>query len=309
MPSLSEQSDDTRKQTAGRDHPTVLYVGVLAVAIIGIGHGAIFVRVADADPIVIAAFRLGVATLVLAPLTLIFAFSELRALNRRELRLIAGAAIFLALHFATWIASLDFTSIANSVVLVTLNPVWLALYGLVVLRVPPGRLTWFSIVLAVAGSVIIAVGSAAGGNSSLLGDLLALAGGVCFAGFLLFAQRARQTVALLPFVTLAYGGGALLLWVAVVALGLPVAGLTTETYGAMIAVALFSQVIGHTGYNWAVRAIPPTLLAITLLGEPVLATLFGWLYFGEGFGWPTALGGVLILVGIWLGTRANAQSR
>ena len=287
------------------DHPTAVYVSVLAVALIGIGHGAIFVRVAEADPIVIAAFRLGVATVVLAPVTLIFAYTDLRRLNRRELQLIAGAAVFLALHFATWIASLDFTSIANSVVLVTLNPVWLALYGLIILGVRPGRLTWFSIALAVAGSVIIAVGSAAGGSTSLLGDLLALAGGIFIAGFLLLAQKARQTVALLPFVSLVYGGGALLLWIAVLALGLPVAGLSTQTYGALIAVALVSQVIGHTGYNWAVRAIPPTLLAVTLLGEPVLATLFGWIYFGEGFGWPTAFGGALILAGIWLGTRAS----
>jgi len=72
----------------------------------------------------------------------------------------------------------------------------------------------------------------------------------------------------------------------------------------MIALALISQIIGHTGYNWAVRAIAPTLLAITLLGEPVLSALLGWLYFGEGIGWPTALGGALILTGIWLGTRA-----
>lgn len=281
----------------------------MTVALIGIAHAAIFVRLADADPIVVAAFRLAIAAVVLAPVTLLFAYSDLRALTGRELRLIAAAAVFLALHFATWIASLDFTSIANSVVMVTLVPVWLALYGMLVLRVPPGRLIWLSIVLAVSGSVIITVGSATGGGTSLGGDLLAAAGGLFFAGFFLLAQRVRQTVALLPFVTLVYGGAAVLLWIAVLALGLPVAGLSATTYGAVIALALFSQVIGHTGYNWAVRAIPPTLLAVTFLGEPVLATLLGWVYFGEGFGWPTALGAVLILTGIWLGMRANSRSR
>ena len=108
--------------------------------------------------------------------------------------------------------------------------------------------------------------------------------------------------------TLVYGAAALLLWVAVIALGLPVAGLSLTTYGAVIALALISQVIGHTGINWAVRAIPPTLLAIVILGEPVLSSLFGWAYFGEGIGWPTALGGALILAGIWLGTRAGGVS-
>ena len=290
-----------------RDHSPAVFIGVLAVALVAMGHGAIFVRLADADPIVVAAFRLGIATVVLAPFTLVFALSDLRALTTREIRLIAGAATFLALHFATWITSLDFTSIANSVVLVTLNPVWLALYGLLILRTPPGQLTWLSIAFAVAGSVIIALGSAGGGNTSLLGDFLALIGGICFAGFLLFAQKARQSVALLPFVTLIYGGAAVWLWLAVIVLTLPVTGLTANTYGALIAIALVSQVIGHTGYNFAARAVPTTLLAVTLLGEPVFATLFGWLYFGEGFGWPTALGGVLILAGIWLGTRANGQ--
>ena len=278
------------------------------MALVSVGHAAIFIRIADADPIVVAAFRLGIATLALAPVTLIFAYSDLRALTRRELRLIAGAAVFLALHFATWIASLDFTSIANSAVLVTLNPVWLALYGLIILRVQPGRRTWLSIALAVLGSMIIALGSAAGGSTSLLGDLLALAGGFFIAGFLLIAHRVRQTVALLPFVTLVYGAAAVLLWIVVIALGLPVAGLTGTTYGAVIALALISQVIGHTGINWAVRAIPATLLAIVILGEPVLTAMLGWAYFGEGVGWPTALGGVLILSGIWLGTRAGGAS-
>lgn len=287
------------------DHSPALYAIVMTIALVSVGHAAIFVRVADADPIVVAAFRLGIATLVLAPVTLFFAYSELRALTRKELRLIAGAAVFLALHFATWIASLDFTSIANAVVLVTLNPVWLALYGLVILRVQPGHRMWLSIVLAIAGSVVIAVGSAAGGSTSLFGDGLALAGGIFIAGFLLIAQKARQTVALLPFVTLVYGIAAALLWAAVIALGLPVTGLSGTTYGAMIALALISQVIGHTGINWAVRAIPPTVLAIVILGEPVLASLFGWAYFSEGIGWPTALGGALILAGIWLGSRAG----
>lgn len=292
-----------------RDHPPALYAGVMVLALVSVGHAAIFVRLADADPIVVAAFRLGIATLALAPVTLVFAWPELRAMSARQLRLIAGASVFLALHFAAWIASLDFTSIANAVVLVTLSPVWLALYGLLVLRVRPGRLTWASIALAVVGSIVIAAGSAAGGSTSLVGDLLALAGGIFIAGFLLLAQRARQSVHLLPFATLVYGAAAVQLWIVVLALGLPVSGLTGTTYGAMIALALVSQVVGHTGINWAVRAIPPTLIAVAILAEPLLSSLFGWLYFAEAIGWTTAAGGALILSGIWLGTRPGAIAR
>lgn len=309
MARLSKQGARAADGKTNGERPPALYISVLTVALVSVAHGAIFVRLAEADPIVIAAFRLGIATAVLAPITLIFAYSDLRALTGRQLRLIAGAAVFLALHFVTWIASLDFTSIANSVVLVNLNPMWLALYGLLVLRVKPGRLTWFSIAVAVTGSVILAVGSAADGGASVFGDLLALAGGLFIAGFLLLAQETRQSVALLPFVTLVYGAAAAMLWIAVIALDLPVAGLTPTTYGAMIALAVFSQIIGHTGINWAVRSIPPTLIALIFLGEPVLAALFGWAYFGEGLSWTTALGGVLILAGIWLGTRPGGASQ
>ncbi|MFT5182784.1 MAG: hypothetical protein ACI8S3_002677, partial [Alphaproteobacteria bacterium] len=107
MARLSKQGARAADGETSGERPPALYISVLTVALVSVAHGAIFVRVAEADPIVIAAFRLGIATLVLAPVTLIFAYSDLRAITGRQLRLIAGASVFLALHFATWIASLD----------------------------------------------------------------------------------------------------------------------------------------------------------------------------------------------------------
>ena len=291
---------------AARAESPVTYTIVLVAALIAVAHAAIFVRMADADPLVTAAYRMLIASAVLLPLAAVTARQEIKRLNRREWQLIGGAAIFLALHFATWIASLDFTSIANSVVLVTLTPVWLAVWAVVALRQPPGRRTWLAVGLALAGSLVMGSGSARVGLETLFGDGLALAGGILFVGFLLLAEAARRTIGIVAFVTLVYSGAAILLWAAVFALGLPVVGLSLETYLAFIGLGLVSQIIGHTGFNWAVRAISPMVLALLFLMEPLLSTALGWFYFGEGFARETAIGGVLILMAIYLGVRARA---
>jgi len=290
---------------AARAESPVTYTVVLVAALIAVAHAAIFVRLADADPLVTAAYRMLIASAVLLPLAAVTARQEIRRLDRREWKLIAGGAVFLALHFATWIASLDFTSIANSVVLVTLTPVWLAIWAVVALRQPPGRRTWLAVGLALAGSIIMGWGSARLGIETLLGDGLALLGGLLFVGFLLLAEAARRTVGIVAFVTLVYSGAAILLWAAVFALDLPLVGLSVETYLAFIGLGLVSQIIGHTGFNWAVRAISPMILALLFLTEPLLSTALGWVYFGEVFARETAIGGVLILAAIYLGVRAS----
>lgn len=286
----------------------LLYSTVIVVALVAVGHAAIFVRMAEADSLVIAAYRMLIAALVLLPFALYTGWEELRKLTRREWGLIGLGSVFLALHFATWIEGVARTSIANSVVLVTLTPVWLALWSLVALRRPPGARLWAAILLAVGGSAIMAWGSMKLGLDSLLGDALALAGGLFFAAFFLVAENIRRSVGVMVFVVLVYAGAALLLWVPVLGLGLPVSGFSGETYFALVAIAVISQVIGHSGFNWAVRVISPMVLALALLAEPILSAALGWIYFREGFGVETVLGGVLILGAIYLGMRAESGS-
>lgn len=290
---------------AARAESPITYAVVLVAALVAVAHAAIFVRLADADPLVTAAYRMLIASLVLLPLAAVTARQEIRKLDKREWNLIGGAAVFLALHFATWIASLDFTSIANSVVLVTLTPVWLVVWAAVALRQPPGRRIWLVVGLALAGSAVMGSGSARVGMESLFGDGLALVGGILFVGFLLLAEAARRTIGIVVFVTLVYSGAAILLWAAVFALSLPLVGLSLETYLAFIGLGLVSQIIGHTGFNWAVRGISPMVLALLFLTEPLLGTALGWFYFGEGFARETAIGGVLILAAIYFGVRAS----
>lgn len=289
-------------------HRFALTIAFLLVGLAAVAHGAIFARLADADPIMISAFRTGVAALIILPVGLVTGWTAIRAGGAMVLvRAIVGGG-FLALHFATWIASLDHTSIANSVILVTMSPVWLALYAVLVQREPVGRAVVFCVALSLVGSAIVGLYGTGegGGESGLFGDGLALLGGICMAGYLLTGQRAMVTgrshrVPLLAYLGLCYTAAALFLWTAVLVLGLQIGGLSETTYLAMIGAGLVSQVIGHSTYNWALKRFSPRFVAVCLLGEPVLSTLLGLAYFGEQVNPMVIFGGAFILAAVYIG--------
>lgn len=272
-----------------------LILGVLAVS-----TGAIFARLADAPALVTAAYRVGLATVVLGPLAWWRARDELRALSAGDWRLAVLSGLFLALHFATWISSLDYTSVANSVVLVNTNPLWVGLLTPLITREPIRRAALISILISVAGGVIIGMGDFATGGRALWGDALALAGSICAAVYLLLGRRLRQRLSLLAYVFICYGSAALFLWAGVISLGLPVRGFSSATWGAFWAMALFTQLVGHTCYNWALKWFSAGLIAVSLLGEPIGSTILAYFLFQEGLTWLKFLGGGLILLAIYV---------
>jgi len=278
----------------------VLFVGVLAVS-----SGAIFVRLSDAPALVTAAWRLTFATLLLLPYALWKARGELRQLSRRELGLGALAGLFLALHFATWISSLDFTSVANSTVLVNTTPVWVALMTPWLTRDSVSRRAWLGIAASVAGGIVIGLGDFAGGSRAMLGDGLALAGSLALAFYMLCGRNLRAKLSLPAYLTVCYSSATVLLWACVLAAGLPATGFNAKTWGALFGMALVSQHLGHSSYNWAMKYFSAGFIAVCLLGEPVLSSLLAWWLFGEALTWGKAAGGALILLGIYLAATGN----
>jgi drug/metabolite transporter (DMT)-like permease len=273
-----------------------LCAGVLAVS-----TGAIFARLAgEAPALVIAAYRVGLAGAVVVPLAWIRARDELLSLSRHELFLAGLSGLFLALHFGTWISSLDYTSVANSVVLVNTNPLWVALFTPLITgeRIKPA--VALGILISVAGGIIIGIGDFATGGTALLGDALALAGSVCAAVYLLLGRKLRRRLTLLAYVGVCYGSAAAILWFFVLALRLPVSGFSGSTYAYFWAMALITQLIGHSSYNWALRWFSASLIAVSLLGEPIGATIMAWFLFNEKLTVAKVIGGGLILAAIAL---------
>jgi len=281
-----------------------LVSGVLAVS-----TGAIFARLAEAPSLVIAAYRVGLATLLLTPIAWLKVRDELLNLSLRELKLAAVSGLFLAFHFASWISSLEYTSVANSVVLVNTNPLWVGLLTPLLTKERIKTAVAISIIISVAGGIIIGAGDFATGSRALLGDFLALLGSICAAFYLLLGRNLRRKLSLLAYIFVCYGCAALFLWVIVLGLKLPVTGFSTNTYATFWAMAIIAQLIGHSSYNWALKWFSATLIAISLLGEPIGSTILAYIIFDEGLTGSKVIGGLLILSAICLSAASENRTR
>lgn len=282
----------------------------LLIGVVAVSFGAIFLRLAGDDtPVLIKSlYRVGLATLLLLPFALRTARPEWQKLTRREWLLVVGAGGFLALHFMTWIASLNYTTVASSVVLVTTNPLWVALLTPFVSTERVSARTWAGILLSVAGGAVIGWGDFGTGTEALWGDALALMGALSAAGFLLIGRRVRQKLSLLAYVVPMYGSGAVVLLLLALLQQLPLVGYDNMTYVWLVAVALIPQLIGHTSYNWALQWFSPSLIAVTLLGEPMLSTLWAYLFLNESVAPATFYGGALILVGVFFAVQGEQRA-
>ena len=293
----------------------------LLVAILAVSTASIFIRFAqrEAPSLVIAALRLTIASLVLMPVALTRYRGELRALTRSDLLFGLLSGVFLAIHFATWISSLEYTSIASSVVLVSTGPLWVALLSPIFLKEPLTRPVLFGMTLALLGGLMIGLSDSCqldGGltcppfskfvqGKAFLGNILALAGAWAVAGYLMIGRRLRAAMALIPYIFVVYGSAAICLLVAMILAGQSPGGYSQLIYVWIFLLALVPQLIGHTTYNWALRYLPAALVSITTLAEPVGSAILAFVILQEA---PTRLivfGGVLILAGIYLASRTG----
>ena len=162
--------------------------------------------------------------------------------------------------------------------------------------------------LAIAGAAVVS-GSGQGGEGALLGDALAVAGGIAMAGYFLLSREAQSALSFRNYLGIAYGVAGAVLWAAVFLTDTQATGFDSKTWWALAGMAAVSQLIGHSGYNWSLRHLDPLFVAVVSVGEPVLASLLGWWLIGEALDWRTGAGGLLILGGIALATLAAASTR
>ena len=287
------------------DAPRIHPYFILVSGILAISTGAIFARLADAPALVVAAYRVGLASLLLFPVACWKAHDELRCLSSKDLKTAFLAGAFLAMHFATWISSLKFTAISNSVVLVSTSPLWVGILAPLLIKEKIKRMTLLSILLSLVGCVIIGYGDFSSGGRALWGDFLALMGGLCAAGYLILGKALREKLSLLVYVAICYGSAAIILWIVVLMMGLKISGFSNQTLYAIWAMALISQMIGHSSYNWALRYCSTTLVALGFLGEPVGSTILAYFLFNEQLTPTKTVGGIIILVAIYMAAKGE----
>lgn len=293
---------------------------ILGVAVLIFSSSAILVRHSQTEGVAsfaIAAWRMGLAAVVL--LIVVAAQKARRSdataapnMTSREMWLAAVAGVFLAAHFASWISSLAYTSVASSTALVTTNPIWIALFSFVVLREKLSRWLVAGVAAALGGSALIfladysRVATVASPNP-LLGNSLALLGSLTVCGYLLIGRKLGRSSApappLLQYLTVVYSASAVTLLLLCVVTGTALIGFSTSAWLCLAGLALGPQLLGHSAINWALRHVSATFVAVVILGEPVASALLAWLFFGETFSTLQFCGFVVLLSGIYLASR------
>ena len=278
----------------------------LAVGVVAVSFSAIFIRYAEAPAFAQAFWRNLIATALLAPIALVRHRDDFRALSRTDVLVAVFSGALLAMHFATWIPSVSYTTVAASTVLVTTAPVFVAV-GSAWMGEPVARWTGVGIAVALAGAVVVSGGDFGVSGRAVWGDVLALLGAVFAAGYFLIGRNMRQRVPLLVYVTIVYAACTVGLALAMVIGGTPFTGFPAATWGLFVLMALVPQIMGHTVFNFLLRDLDPTVVTVGIMGEPVGASLLALAFFGEVPSWWTAVGGVLILAGIYLAITAQAR--
>jgi drug/metabolite transporter (DMT)-like permease len=272
----------------------ILFIGVFFTSI-----SSILIKYTVSHPFAVSFYRMLFAFLLMVPFFLTGLVRGHYSLpGLRDLVRILFSGLFLGAHFATWISSLRYTSVASSVVLVSTHPVLVLLLGALFLKeaVPPRG--WYYVALVVAGTALLSAGDIGGGKTMLLGDLLALTGGVCVALYILIGRSVRTRVGLVPYTFLVYGISALFLFLIMLVSGEPLTGYPPRELSLFFALALFCTIGGHSLYNYVLRYLTAGLVSVSVLMEPVIATLLALILFQELSAPFSLAGAVLIVYGI-----------
>jgi drug/metabolite transporter (DMT)-like permease len=288
----------------------VLFIGVLATS-----ASAILIRFAqeEAPSLAIAGWRLIFSSLILLPFSLKSRQPELKAMGKGEWRLALFAGAMLGVHFASWITSLAYTSVTNSVVLVTTTPLWVGLASPLILREGLTRFLKIGIVLALAGSLLVGLGDSlavvdgrlelsldggTAGSQAMLGNGLALVGAWSGAAYFLTGRLLRPRLSLLSYTTIVYGTAAIFLVGAALLTGTSLIGYSVLAYFLFLLMAIFPQLLGHSSYNYALGYLSAAYVSVAIISEPIGATILAFLIFQEVPGPIVLVGAAFIFGGI-----------
>lgn len=315
-------------------HPFFPYLVLLAGVLVA-ATSSILIRLAQAGgapSLVVASWRLTLAVVILTPIAWRRQSDELRRLRRKEVGWGIAAGVFLAAHMATWITSLEFTSVASSAALVATNPLWVALAVFIFFGERPSRYTLTGLAAALSGSVLIAfsdggvlvvepttstslqfnwqnlLAPAGKADTALLGDGLALVGAVTVSGYLLIGRNLRTRLSTTAYVWLAYTSAMVSLLVVVWLGGMPLLGYAWPVYLWILLLALGPQLLGHTAFNWALAHLSTTFVSLSILGEPVGSAILAYFLFGETFAPVQLTGFIMLLVGIGMGVWGEQKT-
>lgn len=280
--------------------PRFLPFVALVVGVIAVSTSAIFVKLATAPAPVIAFYRLFFSTVLIAPFFFLKHFAELKNLSKKEWVYSTIAGIFLAFHFILWFESLHYTSVASSVVLVTLQPLFAFIGTYLFFKEKVSIVSISSGLIAITGSVIISWGDFKISGIALFGDLLALAACAMITAYLLFGQEIRKRHSLTLYTFIVYGISSITLLVYCLILRYPLAPYPQEDWIYFLLLAVIPTLLGHSLFNWSLKWVSTNTISVMILFEPVGSIILAYYLLGEKMIVSQIIGGSIIMLGIIL---------
>lgn len=282
----------------------IVILGVVATSI-----SAILVRWSSAPSLVLVMYRMFITMVLLAPATLLKSGNELRAMTRREWLMCIASGAFLGMHFVCYFESLQWTSIAASVVLCDTEVLFVALATVLIFRKKLSGKAWLAVLMAFGGSVIIATAETSVGADVLRGDLIALCSAFCMAVYTMIGSVCRKRISTTAYTFLVYLTATVTVTIVTLASGVPLTGYAPLNWLTALGLAVFPTLLGHSVFSWGLKYLPAAFISTAKLLEPVLASMLGWILFREAPGWQVALGGAVVIAGIALYSRVEAAQQ
>lgn len=261
---------------------------------------SIIIRFSEAPALVIAAYRMLFTTMMLVIPVYINNRSEFKSLNRKNFVMCVLSGVFLALHFASWIQSLQMTTVANSTILVSCSPIFVAAINYFLLKEKINKNMVIGILMSLLGTIIIGMGSSQGtGNSMMIGNILAFMGAIFVAGYLVIGGIVRKNISAGVYVFIVYSVSAIVLFIMCFITDTPIYPYPAREFALFFTLAFFSSILGHTVYNYLMKYFSSTLISVSTLSEPIFASLMALLIFMEIPSLYTIIGGIIIIAGIY----------
>ncbi|WP_026908583.1 DMT family transporter [Paucisalibacillus globulus] len=276
------------------------YIAIV-IGVLSVSTSAVLVKLAgNAPAAIIANYRLLLAVLLMAPIMILKYRHEFKLITKKDWLLSSLAGIFLAFHFILWFESLNYTSVASSVVLVTLQPIFafLGTYLFFKERFSSGAV--ISMVIALLGSVIISWGDFQISGMALFGDILAFIGAIAITAYFLLGQNARKRVSLMTYTFVVYGVSSITLILYNLLLQNPFLGYPTKYWIIFLALAIIPTFFGHTLFNWALKWLSTSTISMAIVFEPIGASILAYFILGEKITWSQWLGGTIVIFGLFL---------
>ena len=279
---------------------------VLPVAVLFASFSAIFIRWSNAPALVIAFYRMLFAFLLVLPYS---ALHTRGGLSRRDLFLSLVSGLLLGIHFATWISSLQFTSVASSVLLVNTHPVMVFVISRFLLKESGSKLEFPFVLMTVIGSSILSWGDVGRGSNVLLGDFLAVMGALSIGGYMVIGRIVRRNVGVAKYTLIVYGVSAISLLCMNAVAGISLYPYPLREFVLFFALAFVCTILGHSIYSWSLKFVSSTFLSVTVLIEPVAAGVMAYFLFSEIPSLINGIGAVIVLIGIYGYSRASAGGK